>query len=226
VPTWTSRPQHRQDGAACACTAIRRGRSCRRIGAVVMSPRPPMPQRHPTQEGPCAPQAFPRCIAPTDPAATRSSSVDFPGSPVRRPPVLRRFHGGRRRASPVASPVLVPMPSLPPPPAWSAASASLRRPMLPSPARLQARPPGLRTCGATWAFACATAWRLALIPRMRLSRGCRRLVSRPPALRAPGLWLFPWEVALLLHTPAFAGHTSVREAFTLHGSALSDQSWS
>src|SRR5215510_4804324 len=46
--------------------------------------------------------------------------------------------------------------------------------------------------GATCAFACATAWRLAPIPQMRLSSGFRRLVSRPPALRATGLWLFPW----------------------------------
>jgi hypothetical protein len=51
---------------------------------------------------------------------------------------------------------------------------------------------GAITFGATCAFACATAWRLAPIPQMRLSRGFRRLVSRPPALRATGLWLFPW----------------------------------
>jgi hypothetical protein len=80
----------------------------------------------------------------------------------------------------------------PTPPEWSAASASLRRPMLPSPFRLQARPLGLLTFGATCAFACATAWVLATIPQMVLSRGFRKLVSRPPALRATGLWLFPW----------------------------------
>ena len=51
---------------------------------------------------------------------------------------------------------------------------------------------GAITFGATCAFAYATAWRLAPIPWMRLSRGFRRLVSRPPALRATGLWLFPW----------------------------------
>ena len=79
---------------------------------------------------------------------------------------------------------------------------------------------GAITFGATCAFAYATAWRLAPIPKMRLSRGCRRLVSRPPALRAPGLWLFPWEVSLLLNTPAFAGHTTVLATFTAHGSPL------
>jgi hypothetical protein len=96
-------------------------------------------------------------------------------------------------------------------------SASLRLPLLPSPSRLQARPPGLLTCGATSAFACATAWRLALIPRMRLSRGFRRLVARPPALRATGLWLFPWEVSLLLNTPAFAGRTTGRAPLDASG---------
>jgi hypothetical protein len=50
---------------------------------------------------------------------------------------------------------------------------------------------GAITFGATYAFACATAWRLAPILQMRLSSGFRRLVSRPPALRATGLWLFP-----------------------------------
>ena len=53
-------------------------------------------------------------MAPTDPSATRSPAVVFPGAPVRRRPVLRRFHAGMRRAAPVASRVLVPMPSLPP----------------------------------------------------------------------------------------------------------------
>ena len=80
----------------------------------------------------------------------------------------------------------------PTPPEWSAASARLRRPMLPSPFRLQARPLGLLTFGSTDAFACATAWTLAPILKMRLSSGFRELVSRPPALRATGLWLFPW----------------------------------
>src|SRR5215211_39183 len=66
----------------------------------------------------------------------------------------------------------------PTPPEWSAASASVRRPMLPSPSRLQARPLGLFTFGATDAFACATAWKLAPIPQMVLSSGFRELVSR------------------------------------------------
>src|SRR5215813_2499096 len=103
----------------------------------------------------------------------------------------------------------------PTPPEWSAASASVRRPMLPAPFRLQARPLGLLTFGATCAFACATAWKLATIPQMVWSRGFRKLVSRPPALRATGLWLFPWEVSLLLNTLAFPGHTPGQDPFSV-----------
>jgi hypothetical protein len=114
VQTWTSRPQTRQAGAAFAFAYLLRCRSCRLRGALVISPLPPMGQRTPTQEGPFAPQALPRFSAPTDPSATLSSAVDFPGVPVIRPPLLRRFPGGMRRASPVAEHVLVPMPSLPP----------------------------------------------------------------------------------------------------------------
>src|ERR1700745_2221707 len=50
----------------------------------------------------------------TDPAATLSSSADFPVSPVIRPTLFRRVLAGTRRASPVAQHVLVTVPSLPP----------------------------------------------------------------------------------------------------------------
>ncbi len=59
------------------------------------------------QQGPFAPRELPRFVASTDPAATVSSSADFPGSPVIRPTFLRRFRGGTRTASPVARHVLV-----------------------------------------------------------------------------------------------------------------------
>ena len=155
--------------------------------------------------------------------------------PLRPPLIFRRFPGVSGYTTSLAPPFsrwdeegfsscfACPCPHAvaPTPPEWSAASASVRRPMRPSPARVQARPPGLLTFGATCAFACATAWTLAPIPRMRLSRGFRRLVSRPPALRAPGLWLFPWEVFLLLNTPAFAGRTTGRATCTASGSPVS-----
>jgi hypothetical protein len=58
--------------------------------------------------------ALPHVLATKDPSATLSSSTAFPGSPVIRPPLLRRFRGGRRRASPVAWRVLVTVLPLPP----------------------------------------------------------------------------------------------------------------
>ena len=52
-----------------------------------------------------APRALPRLIARSGPSATLSSSADFPGAPVIRPTLLRRFRGGTRRASPGCSDV-------------------------------------------------------------------------------------------------------------------------
>ncbi len=66
------------------------------------------------QQGPFAPRELPRFITTTDPAATVSSSADFPGSPVIRPTLLRRFRGGTWTASPVARHVLVTVLPLPP----------------------------------------------------------------------------------------------------------------
>src|SRR5262249_4939941 len=45
------------------------------------------------QQGPFARRTLLRVIARTDPSATLSSSTDFPGSPVIRPTLLRRFRG-------------------------------------------------------------------------------------------------------------------------------------
>src|SRR3984885_11401112 len=64
--------------------------------------------------GPLGSTALRRFIATTDPAATLSSSADFPVLPIIRPTLLRRFLVGTRRASPVAWHVLVTVLSLPP----------------------------------------------------------------------------------------------------------------
>src|SRR6516162_2813022 len=56
-----------------------------------------------------------RCPAhTTNPSATLSSSADFPLARLYDLPSFRRFHGGMRRASPVARRVLVTVLSLPP----------------------------------------------------------------------------------------------------------------
>ncbi len=66
------------------------------------------------QQGPFAPRALPRFNATTDPAATVSSSVDFPVVPVIRLTLLQTLLPGTRTASPVAWHVLVTVLSLPP----------------------------------------------------------------------------------------------------------------
>ena len=101
MPTWTYRPQNRQDGAAFAFPSLLRCRSCRLMGACVMAPLPPLPQRHATQEGPLAPRAFPRFCAPTDPSVSLASSVDFPVDRFYTLPCFRRCRGGTQRASPL-----------------------------------------------------------------------------------------------------------------------------
>ena len=74
--------------------------------------------------------ASPLLRTPPPPSA---SSVDFPGSPVIRPTLLPPI--SRRDAEGFSSCLACPCPHAvaPTPPEWSAASASLRRPMLPSP---------------------------------------------------------------------------------------------
>src|SRR6202040_4467151 len=100
-----------------------------------LSSRPCLPlcRRRCKWQGPLAPRTLLRFIATTDPSATLSSSADFPGSPVIRPTLLRRFRAGARRASPVAWHVLVTVLSLSPRRDQDAASVRFRHPMLPSP---------------------------------------------------------------------------------------------
>src|SRR6516164_8158894 len=114
LQTWTYRPQKRQDGSAFALTYSLRLRSCKSMDAFVISSLPSLRRRRCKWQGPFAPRTLLRFIATTDPAATLSSSADFPVSPVIRPTLLRRFLTGTRRASPVARHVLVTVLSLPP----------------------------------------------------------------------------------------------------------------
>src|SRR5215475_3297600 len=221
LQTWTYRPQKRQAGSAFALAYILRRRSCRLMGVFVIAPLPPMLSKALQTVGSLR--------------STGITPLHHYYGPLRHPLIFSRFPGvsgyttylappfSRWDAEGFSSCLACPCAHAvaPTPPEWSAASASVRRPMLPSPFRLQARPLGLLTFGATNAFACATAWKLAPIPQMVWSRGFRKLVSRPPALRATGLWLFPWEVSLLLNTLAFPGHTSGRSLFNESGSLRS-----
>src|SRR5713226_6815455 len=114
LQTWTYSPQNHQDGSAFALTYSLRLRSCKSMAPLSSRPCLPLCWRHCKWQGPFAPQTLLRFIATTDPAATLSSSADFPVSPVIRPTLLRRFRAGTRRASPVALHVLVTVLSLPP----------------------------------------------------------------------------------------------------------------
>ena len=93
-----------------------------------MSSLPPLRRRFCKWQGPFAPRTLLRFIATADPAATLSSSADFPVSPVIRPTLLRRFLAGTRRASPVARHVLATVLSLPPRRSEGAASIRFRLP--------------------------------------------------------------------------------------------------
>ena len=87
-----------------------------------MISRAPSLQRH------YPPSPLPRARPPPS-----RQSPNFPVMPVIWATLLRSFPSGTRRASPVAVLVLAPVPSLITPPERSAASASLRRSVLPSP---------------------------------------------------------------------------------------------
>src|SRR5262249_56897704 len=84
------------------------------------------------QQGPVAPRALPRFLARAGPSATLSSSADFPGEPVIRPTLLRRFRGGTRGGSPLTPRVPVAVAAPAPPPAGGAAAARPPRPPLPA----------------------------------------------------------------------------------------------
>src|SRR5207248_3713324 len=94
LQTWTYSPQKRQDGSAFALTYSLRLRSCNSMDAFVISSLPSLRWRHCKWQGPFAPRTLLRFIATPDPAATLSSSADFP---VIRPTLLRRLRAGTRR---------------------------------------------------------------------------------------------------------------------------------
>src|SRR4030095_3359715 len=104
---WTYRPQKRQAGSAFALTYRLRLRSCKLMGAFIISPLPPIlleplhNSRVPWLNGHYSASPLLR----TRPPPSRRS----PTSRVRRlyGSLLRRFRGGARRASPVALRILV-----------------------------------------------------------------------------------------------------------------------
>src|SRR2546425_2398842 len=88
------------------------------------------------QQGPFAPRALPRLIASSGPSATLSPSAAFPGEPVIRPTLLRRFRGGPGWGFPAGRRVLCPVPPLPPLRRGVGAASRRRRSLLPSRVKL------------------------------------------------------------------------------------------
>ena len=160
------------------------------MDAFVISPLPPCCRGSYKQQGPFAPRTLLRFVATTDPSATLSPSIDFPGSPVIRPTLLRRFRAGARRASPVAWHVLVIVPSLPPRRSEVAASVRFRRPMLPSPYGCGLGPRAFHFRGHIRVHCCYGPVTRASPQGRRLSIGFRVLVSLHPAIQATGLLTF------------------------------------
>src|SRR5262249_18694446 len=97
----------------------------------------------------------------------------------------------------------------------------LRRAVLPSPSRLRARPPGLRTFGATSRSPSLRPNSLHSPSQVRLSRGFRT-VGFPSALPSQlrGFRFLPRQDWLLLDTSAFPGRTTGRASFPASGSSI------
>ena len=77
--------------------------------------------------------------------------------------------------------------------------------------RLQARPLGFSLSGPPVRLLSLRPDNSLTIPRMAFSMGFRSSVSLRPAIQATGFWFLPRQDCLLLNTPAFPGHTTVRE---------------
>ena len=144
---WPYRPQKRQDGSACALASSLRRRSCSFMGVVVIAPLPPMLSKVLRTGGSLRSTGIPPLQRYDGPLRPPRVFRGFPGGPVLQPPWLPPISW--RDAAGLSSCLACPCPPAvaPTPPEWSVASASLRRPMLPSPCRWQARPPGLSLSG-------------------------------------------------------------------------------
>src|SRR4051794_4143864 len=134
------------------------------MGGFVISPLPPLVSEEYEQQGPFAPRALPRLDATAGPSATLSPPADFPGCPVIRPGLLRRFRGRDEEGFPscLACPCHRAVATTPP--ERIASSANLRRSVLPSPDDRGLGLRGLHNFGATCAFTLVTARRLAHHP--------------------------------------------------------------
>src|ERR1700757_4855455 len=160
LQTWTYSPQKRQDGSAFALTYRLLLRSCKLMGAFVISPLPPVLLEPLQTAGPLRSAditPLPRYYRPSRiPLAVHR----LPGVTGYTASLLRRFPDGARRVSPVAWHDLVTVLSLPTPPKCFAASvlATLHAAFA---RKVRARPSGFSTFEAIWVhlhYGPATRW--------------------------------------------------------------------
>jgi hypothetical protein len=150
-------PTPLRDGSAFTLAHVLRLRSCRSMGAFIMSPLPPiigeevMNSRAPWLHGRYSASSLLR--APPPPSRLRPISRWMP---VIRPTLLRRFLDGTRTASPVAQRFLVTVLPLPP-----RRSESTHRSDFVNPCCLrfeaESSASGVDCFGATYGFTCVAA---------------------------------------------------------------------
>ena len=207
VPAWTYRPQNRQDGQPSPSHISSVARSADREAP--LSCRPCLPfVRGIDTVGSLRSTGITPLPRSTDPSATLSSSVDFPGSPVLRPPLFRRFPGGMRRSFPVAGVSLSPCCRSHPARAVRRVSQSARAHA--AFRRVPGSASGALTFGATCAFACATAWKTRPHPADECGREASEGWFPVPLLsELQGSGFSPGRVTSY-DMLAFPGHTTGR----------------
>src|SRR5258708_14552452 len=151
LQTWTYSPQKRQDGSAFALTYSLLLRSCKLMGASLISPLPPVLLEPLQTAGPLRSTdvtPLPRYYRPSRiPLAVHR----LPGVTGYTVSLLRRFLDGTRRVSPVARHDLVTVRSLPTPP--KCFSPSFLAPLHAAFARkVGARPSMFSTFEALWVY--------------------------------------------------------------------------
>src|SRR6516162_2041010 len=169
-----------------------------------LSSRPCLPlcRRRCKWQGPFAPRTLLRFIASPDPSATLSSSADFPGLPVIRPTLLRRFLAGTRRGFSSCSACPCHRAVASTPPRRTAVSVSFRLVILPSPYGCRLGPRGYSFSRPQCVHCCYGP--VARNPPSgglvaRLRRFCFHLLRYPNygALTSTPAGLFPAEHASL-----------------------------
>src|SRR3984893_14594274 len=116
LQTWTYSPQKRQDGSAFALTYRLLLRSCKLMGAFVISPLPPVLLESLQTAGPLRSADVTPLPRYYRPSRIPLAIYRFPGVAGYTAALPRRFLDGTRRVSPVARHDLVTVLSLPTPP--------------------------------------------------------------------------------------------------------------